>query len=171
MHLSVAVVPAPDQVVVRLTGDAGRPTLTRLVPALTRAAGHGTTSVVVDVAGARFQDGTALQALAGFSDAMAAAGRCCRLVGAPAVTRRLVSEEGLAEHLELDGPLTGQYPVRPRPRPVDEPPAATPAVATTRLTAPWDEIPPARPRPVPDDLSGAHGAACSGATVPRDRWR
>ncbi|MBM7807858.1 anti-anti-sigma regulatory factor [Geodermatophilus bullaregiensis] len=162
--------PAPDQVVVRLTGDAGRPTLTRLVPALTRAAGHGTTSVVVDVAGARFQDGTALQALAGFSDAMAAAGRCCRVVGAPAVTRRLVREEGLAEHLELDGPLTGQDPVRPRPRPG----AGQPAVAAptpTWLTPPWDEIPPARPRPVPDDLSGVHGATRPGATVPRDRWR
>ncbi len=47
MHLSVAVVPAPDQVVVRLTGDAGRPTLPRLVPALTTAAGHGTASIVV----------------------------------------------------------------------------------------------------------------------------
>ncbi|MGR7025899.1 STAS domain-containing protein [Geodermatophilus sp. URMC 62] len=169
MHLHVAVVPAPDQVVVRLTGDAGRPTLPRLVPALTRAAGHGTTSVVVDVAGARFRDRSALQALAGFSDAMAASGRCCRVVGAPAVTRRLVIETGLAEHLELDGPLTGQDPVRPRPRP--RPAAEAPAVATAWLTPPWEEVPAARPRPAPDDLPAAHDTARPDATVPRDRRR
>ncbi len=169
MHLLVAVVPAPDQVVVRLTGDAGRPTLPRLVPALARAAGHGTTSVVVDVAGARFCDGSALQALVGFSDAMAAAGRCCRVVGAPAVTRRLVSEAGLAEHLELDGPLTGQDPVRPRPRP--RPAGEAPAVATAWRTSPREDLPAARPRPAPDDLPPAHDSARQGAAVPRDRWR
>jgi anti-anti-sigma regulatory factor len=167
VHLHVAVVPAPDQVVVRLTGDAGRPTLTRLVPALTRAAGHGTTSVVVDVAGARFRDGSALQALAGFSDAMAAAGRCCRVVGAPAVTRRLVSETGLAEHLELDGPLTGQDPVRPRPRPAGEPPG----VATAWLAPPWGEVTATRARPAPDDLRAAHDTDHAAVPVPRDRWR
>ncbi len=170
MHLHVAVVPAPDQVVVRLTGDAGRPTLTRLVPALARAAGHGTTSVVVDVAGARFCDRSALQALAGFSDAMAASGRCCRVVGAPAVTRRLVSEVGLAEHLELDGPLTGQDPVRPRPRPC--PPGEVPEVATAWLTPLREEIPAARPRTAPDDLSAALDVARPPApAVPRDRRR
>jgi anti-anti-sigma regulatory factor len=124
VHLSVAVVPAPALVVVRLTGDAGRPTLARLASALTRAAEHGTGIVVVDVAGARFADGSALQALAGFSDTLAAAGRRCRVVGAPAAVRRQVADSGLAGRLELDGPLSGQDPVRPRPRPDREPAVA-----------------------------------------------
>ncbi|PRY51246.1 anti-anti-sigma factor [Geodermatophilus tzadiensis] len=165
MHLSVAVVPAPDQVVVRLTGDAGRPTLPRLVPALTTAAGHGTASIVVDVAGARFCDGSALEALAGFSDAMAAAGRRLRLVGAPAATRRLVSETGLAEHLELDGPLTGQDPVRPRPhrandtQPVAILPGSPPETRRSR--------PPARPR----RSAGLTVDGVWGPTVPLRRSR
>ncbi|MGY1713227.1 MULTISPECIES: STAS domain-containing protein [Geodermatophilus] len=115
MHLSVALVPAPAQVVVRLTGDAGRSTLDRLVAALTDAAGRGTGSVVVDVAGARFGDGTGLQALARFSDTLAAAGRRLRVVGAPAAVRRQVADAGLGARLELDGPLSGQDPVPPRP--------------------------------------------------------
>ncbi len=152
MHLSVAVVPAPALVVVRLTGDAGRPTLARLASALTRAAGHGTGSVVVDVAGARFADGSALQALAGFSDTLAAAGRRCRVVGAPAAVRRQVAESGLAGRLELDGPLSGQDPVRPRPWPVrrpDDVPDPVDAVAVG--PAPVDTVPvdPVRVLPVP----------------------
>ena len=117
MHLSVALVPAPAQVVVRLTGDAGRPTLDRLTAALTDAAGRGTGSVVVDVAGLRFGDATGLQALARVSDTLAAAGRRLRVVGAPAAVRRQVAEAGLGGRLELDGPLSGQDPVPPRPRP------------------------------------------------------
>ncbi|MGY1693789.1 MULTISPECIES: STAS domain-containing protein [unclassified Geodermatophilus] len=165
MHLSVAVVPAPAQVVVRLTGDAGHPTLARLTSALTRAAGHGTGSVVVDVAGARFDDGTGLQALAGFSDTLAAAGRRCRVVGAPAAVRRQVWEAGLAGRLELDGPLTGQDPVRPRPpRPDREPP----------VTAAW--VPslheePRRPRPEPHAVHGPRGLRRSATPVALDRWR
>jgi anti-anti-sigma regulatory factor len=152
VHLSVAVVPAPALVVVRLTGDAGVPTLTRLASALTRAAGHGTGSVVVDVAGARFADGSALQALAGFSDTLAAAGRRCRVVGAPAAVRRQVAESGLAGRLELDGPLSGQDPVRPRPWPVrrpDDVPDPVDAVAVG--PAPVDTVPvdPVRVLPVP----------------------
>jgi anti-anti-sigma regulatory factor len=152
VHLSVAVVPAPALVVVRLTGDAGRPTLARLASALTRAAGHGTGSVVVDVAGARFADGSALQALAGFSDTLAAAGRRCRVVGAPAAVRRQVAESGLAGRLELDGPLSGQDPVRPRPRPDREP-------AVAAWSSPPREAPRLRtePHPVhrPDDAREA----------------
>ncbi|MGY1669249.1 MULTISPECIES: STAS domain-containing protein [unclassified Geodermatophilus] len=155
--------PAPAQVVVRLTGDAGRATLDRLASALTRAAGHGTGSVVVDVAGARFADGTALQALAGFSDTLAAAGRRCRLVGAPAAVRRQVTEAGLAGRLELDGPLTGQDPVRPRPRPDREPPPVA-----------W--VPPAReerrrPRAEPPSVHGPDGAGRPVTPVALDRWR
>ncbi|SDC59669.1 anti-anti-sigma factor [Geodermatophilus telluris] len=166
MHLSVAVVPAPDQVVVRLTGDAGRPTLPRLVPALTTAAGHGTASIVVDVACARFRDGSALEALAGFSDAMAAAGRRLRLVGAPAATRRLVTETGLADHLELDGPLTGQDPVRPRPHRVSD---------TQPVVAVWPGSPPEtrRSRPLGRSRRGAGLAVdgVGGPTVPLRRSR
>jgi anti-anti-sigma regulatory factor len=139
VHLSVAVVPAPAQVVVRLTGDAGLPTLPRLTSALSGAAAHGTGSVVVDVAGARFADGTALHTLAGFSDTLAEAGRRCRIVGAPAAVRRQVADAGLAGRLELDGPLSGQDPVRPRPRPDREPAAAwstPPREAPRRRTEP-----------------------------------
>jgi anti-anti-sigma regulatory factor len=163
VHLSVAVVPAPAQVVVRLTGDAGLTTLPRLTAALRGAAGHGTGSVVVDVAGARFADGTALHALAGFSDILAAAGRRCRVVGAPAAVRRQVAEAGLAGRLELDGPLSGQDPVRPRnPRADGDPPA------------PW--VPPmreepGRPRPGPTPLDDRDGDTRPVVPVALDRWR
>ncbi len=143
MHLSVAVVPAPTQVVVRLTGDAGRPTLARLASALTSAAGQHTGSVVVDVAGARFSDVSGLQVLADFSDTLAAAGRHCRVVGAPAAVRRQVSEVGLAGRIELDGPLSGQDPVPPRPRPASE---------TTAARVPATREEPGRPRPEPHPL-------------------
>jgi anti-anti-sigma factor len=163
VHLSVAVVPAPGQVVVRITGDAGRVTLPRLAAGLTRAAEHGTASVVVDVAGARFIDGVALRTLAGFSDTLTAGGRQCRVVGAPAVTRRLVAEAGLAGVLELDGPLTGADPVPPRPRPVAEPPAA-------------DGQPPAReearrPRPAAHPVRGPAGLSRHRVPVPHGHGR
>ncbi len=163
MHLSVAVVPAPAQVVVRLTGDAGLATLPRLTSALTGAAGHGTGSVVVDVAGARFADGTALHALAGFSDTLAAAGRRCRVVGAPAAVRRQVAEAGLAGRLELDGPLSGQDPVRPRSPRADGEPAAA-------WVPPMREEP-RRPRPDPDLLNGRGGDTRPVVPVALDRWR
>ncbi len=156
MHLSVAVVPAPSQVVVRLTGDAGRTTLPRLTSELTRAATHGTGSVVVDVAAARFADGTGLLVLAGFSDTLAAAGRRCRVVGAPAAVRRQVFAAGLAGRLELDGPLSGQDPVRPRPRPDRESLAAAARVPTMR-----------------EEQHPVHGPAVDHPPVPAalDRWR
>jgi anti-anti-sigma factor len=130
-NLQVALVPAPDQVVVRVTGDADRSTAGRLDEALHRAAGLGTRRVVVDVAGARFRDASGLQVLTRFTAALAPAGRQCRVVGAPAVTRRLVQSAGLTDRLELDGPLGGADPVRPaRPVRADLParePAPAPA--------------------------------------------
>ncbi|MBB3082767.1 STAS domain-containing protein [Geodermatophilus sabuli] len=111
-HLQVALVPAPDQVVVRITGDADATTVGRLTDALQQAAGLGTGRVVVDVAGTRFGDCSGLHALTVFTDALAPAGRQCRVVGAPAVTRQLVRSAGLADRLELDGPLGGEDRVR-----------------------------------------------------------
>ncbi|MGK5113875.1 MULTISPECIES: STAS domain-containing protein [unclassified Geodermatophilus] len=112
-HLRVALVPAPDLVVVRVVGDADVSTVGRLTSALEEAAGLGTGRVVVDVAGTRFRDCSALYALTRFTDALSPAGRSCRVVGAPAATRRLVRAAGLADRLELDGPLAGEDPVRP----------------------------------------------------------
>ena len=54
--LNVALVPAPDQVVVRLTGDADLSSAPQLGDALAQAGGLGTRQVVVDVAGVRFWD-------------------------------------------------------------------------------------------------------------------
>nr|WP_239523395.1 STAS domain-containing protein [Geodermatophilus normandii] len=164
VHLSVAVVPAPGQVVARITGDAGRTTLPRLAAGLTRAAEHGTASVVVDVAGVRFHDGAALRTLAGFSDTLTAAGRQCRVVGAPAVTRRLVAEAGLAGVLELDGPLTGADPVRPRPRPPADPPAAADWQPPVSEEDRW-------PRPAAHPMRGPAGEPRRRVPVPLDRWR
>ncbi|MGY1593044.1 STAS domain-containing protein [Geodermatophilus sp. SYSU D00708] len=112
-HLRVALVPAPDQVVVRVTGDAETTTVDRLTTALQEAAALGTRRVVVDVAGTRFRDSSALHALTVFTADLVPAGRQCRVVGAPAATRRLVRAAGLADRLELDGPLAGEDPVRP----------------------------------------------------------
>ena len=104
-HLQTAVVPAPGQVVVRLTGEADVSTTPRLTTALQQAAAVGHGAVVVDVAGVRFRDCSGLQALAAFTDALVPVGRRCRIVGAPATTRRLVRSAGLGERLELDGPV------------------------------------------------------------------
>ncbi|WP_158550743.1 STAS domain-containing protein [Geodermatophilus sp. TF02-6] len=133
-HLHIALVPAPDQVVVRVTGDADTTTVARLTGALREAAGLGTGPVVVDVAGARFCDCSGLHALTVFTAALAPAGRRCRVVGAPAATRHLIRTAGLADRLELDGPLGGEDPVR-----------TAPAVALP--AAPGTSAPPAR-RPV-----------------------
>src|ERR687886_795821 len=80
--LNVALVPAPDQVVIRLTGDADLSTVPLLSDALTQAAGLGTRDLVVDVAAARFWDSSALRALATVSSELGGAGRGCRIVGA-----------------------------------------------------------------------------------------
>ena len=115
--LNVALVPAPDQVVVRLTGESDLSTEGLLADALTQAAGLGTDSVVVDVAAVKFWDCSGLHALADFTADLARAGRQCRIVGATAATRRLVVLAGFALALTLDGPV--HHPaVRPAPTPV-----------------------------------------------------
>ena len=110
--LTVALVPGPDQVVVRLTGDADLSTVPQVADALTQGAGHGTRQVVVDVAGAHFWDCSALHALASFTGELAAAERSCRIVGALSDTRRLIGLADLADDLVLDGPVAAQ-PAQP----------------------------------------------------------
>jgi anti-anti-sigma factor len=138
-HLQVALVPAPDQVVVRMTGDADVSTVPRLTDALQEAAGLGTRRVVVDVAGVRFWDCSGLHALVVFTAALAPTGRQCRVVGAPATTRRLVRAAGLADRLELDGPLGGDDPVR---TPDVVAPAPLPPVPLPPVQVPPVQVPP-----------------------------
>ena len=106
--LNVALVPGPDQVVVRLTGDADLSTVSLVSDALTQGANLGTRQIVVDVAGAHFWDVSALHALAEFTGDLAAAGRSCRIVGALSDTRRLIGLADLTHLLELDGPVPAQ---------------------------------------------------------------
>src|SRR3954453_12918323 len=80
--LNVALVPAPDQVVVRLTGDADLSTVLQLTDALGQAAGIGTPHLVVDVAATRFWDSSGLRALISITAELRAADRSCRGVGA-----------------------------------------------------------------------------------------
>ena len=120
--LNVALVPAPDQVVVRLTGDADLSTVPLLADALAQAAGLGTRGLVVDVAAARFWDSSALRALATVSADLNRAGRGCRIVGAGPATRRLIRAADLTDFLELDGPIADRAaaepaPAQPRPAP------------------------------------------------------
>jgi anti-anti-sigma factor len=110
--LNVTLVPAPDQVVVRVTGDADLSTAPLIADALSQSAGLGTRQVVVDVAGTHFWDCSGLHALREFTAKLAAEGRSCRIVGAPARTRRLISAAGLEDRLELDGPVTRPTPLR-----------------------------------------------------------
>ena len=119
-QLRAALVPAPDQVVVRLSGDADLSTARLLTDALTQAAGLGTRQVVVDVARTRFWDCSGLHALVDFTVGLDAAGRACRIVGAPPATRRLIAAADLTDRLNLGGPLRElpAPPVRPVPRPV-----------------------------------------------------
>jgi len=114
--LNVALVPGPDQVVVRLTGDADLSTVPLVSDALTQGANLGTRQIVVDVAGAHFWDVSGLHALAEFTGDLAAAGRSCRIVGALSATRRLIGLADLTDRLELDGPVPAQ-PARSAGRP------------------------------------------------------
>jgi anti-anti-sigma factor len=125
--LNVALVPAPDQVVVRLTGDADLSSVPLLADALAQAAGLGTGDLVVDVAAARFWDSSALRALATISSELGGAGRGCRIVGAGPATRRLIRAADLADSLELDGPV-GERAGR------EPPPAALPRPARPTAT-------------------------------------
>jgi anti-anti-sigma factor len=89
-QLHVTLVTAPYQVVVRVTGDADFSTRPLLADALHQAAGLGTRQVVIDLAGVSFWDCSGLHVLTAFTADLGAAGRACRIVGAPARTRRLI---------------------------------------------------------------------------------
>jgi anti-anti-sigma factor len=112
-QLTVALVPAPDQIVVRLTGDADLSGVPLVSDSLARAAALGTRQVVVDVAGARFWDCTVLHALAVATRYLTGDGRACRIVGAPAATRRLIRLADMSHELELDGPVSAVPPSSP----------------------------------------------------------
>ena len=115
MRLTVALVPAPDQVVVRLSGDADLSTSHQITDALNRAALQGTRQVVVDIAAAHFWDCSGLHALVAFTGELATAGRSCRIVGALSDTRRLIGLAHLTSRLVLDGALPAP-PRRPAGR-------------------------------------------------------
>ncbi|SNR58654.1 STAS domain-containing protein [Blastococcus mobilis] len=102
-QFNAALVPAPDQVVVRLVGDTDLSTAPQVTDVLTRAAELNTRQIVVDVARAHFWDCSGLHALAGFTRELSAAGRACRIVGALPATRRLIGMANLAGRLQLDG--------------------------------------------------------------------
>ena len=109
-QLTVALVPTPDQVVVRLTGESDLSTTALLTEALRRAEDHGTRVVVVDLARARFWDCSGLHALAELTARLRADHRECRLVGATAPTRRLIAMADFSAALELDGPVATPVP-------------------------------------------------------------
>ncbi|MCV2491551.1 STAS domain-containing protein [Geodermatophilus sp. YIM 151500] len=133
--LNVALVPGPDQVVVRLTGEADLSTAALLADALAQAAGLGTSRVVVDVAAARFWDCSALHVLADFTADLARAARRCRIVGASAATRRLVVLADFSAALELDGPVDAPA-VAPPTEPHRCPPPVVPTAPPTAGTPP-----------------------------------
>jgi len=116
MALNVALVPGPDQVVVRFTGEADLSTCAVVAEALGRAALLGTPTVVVDVATTKFWDVTGLHALVAFTAELAGAGRSCRIVGALSDTRRLIGLARLGDRLVLDGAVPSS-PTRPASRP------------------------------------------------------
>jgi anti-anti-sigma factor len=127
--LNVVLVPGPDQVVVRLSGETDLSTAPVLADALARAAALGTRHVVVDVAPVRFWDVSGLHALVVFTAGLDSAGRECRLVGAPRSTRRLIELADLAADLHLDGAVREL----PAPNFVAQPArAARPALRTGR---------------------------------------
>jgi anti-anti-sigma factor len=186
-QLNVALVPAPDQVVVRLTGEADLSTAPLLTDALAQAAGLGSARVVVDVAAARFWDCSGLHALADFTADLARAGRHCRIVGASAATRRLVVTAGFGPQLALDGPLhatgIGPEPAPPRaPDRVagpDDPPnvVARPPAGPAAAGRPEVDGAPVRGRlPVPEHTApfrrrDTEASGRCGALLTLRRWR
>ena len=169
--LNVALVPAPDLVVVRLTGESDLSTVGLLTDALTQAAGLGTDSVVVDVAAARFWDCSGLHALADFTAGLARAGRQCRIVGATAATRRLVVLAGFAPVLALDGPV--HHPaVRPAAAPpvrVERSAGVVPSVAAA-AAARRRPVVSRHPAPTRRRVDRSTGEA-RGASLALRRWR
>ena len=120
--LTAVLVPAPDRVVVRFTGETDLSTAPSFSAELARAAARGTRSVIVDVSCLRFWDCSGLHALAELTADLAQGGRHVRIVGAPAATRRLIAMADFTAALELDGPV--QLAERPRRQPS---PQAAPA--------------------------------------------
>jgi anti-anti-sigma factor len=140
--LNAALVPAPYQVVVRLTGDADLSTTPLVTDVLAQAAGLGTQHVVVDVARARFWDVSPLHALVAFTAELADAGRACRIVGALRPTRRLISAAQLTDRLHLDGPAATAARIAarsaegmPTRRPVSEHPVPVRGLLAARAAA------------------------------------
>ncbi|TFV65356.1 UNVERIFIED_ORG: anti-sigma factor antagonist [Bacillus sp. AZ43] len=109
--LDAALVPAPDLVVVRLTGDADLSTASLVEDALAQASALGTPRVVVDVARTRFWDCSNLHVLVAFTRSLRSAGRDFRVVGAQPDTRRLI---GMANLTGLLGLEAAAAPTRPR---------------------------------------------------------
>lgn len=103
--LTAVLVPAPDRIVVRFTGETDLSTAPSFSAELARAAAHGTRSVIVDVSRLRFWDCSGLHALAYLTDELAQAGRQLRIVGAGVPTRRLIAMADFTDALELDGPV------------------------------------------------------------------
>lgn len=120
--LTVVLVPAPDRIVVRLTGETDLSTAPLLNNELAGAAAQGTRSVIVDVARVRFWDCSGLHALADLTSQLARAGRQVRIVGAGPDTRRLIGMADFGAALELDGPVQ----LSPRSRREPNPPPAAP---------------------------------------------
>ena len=120
-QLTVALVPAPDRTVVRLTGESDLSTDPLLTRELARAAALGARAVIVDVSTVRFWDCSGLHALADLTAQLGAAGRQCRIVGAGPATRRLIGLADFASALDLAGPV--QPSRRPRRQPSAPPPA------------------------------------------------
>jgi anti-anti-sigma factor len=168
--LNVALVPAPDQVVVRLTGESDLSTEGLLADALTQAAGLGTDSVVVDVAAVKFWDCSGLHALADFTADLARAGRQCRIVGATAATRRLVVLAGFALALTLDGPV--HHPaVRPAPTPAVRADRSAGVVPSLAAAAYADRRRPVSAHPAPARRVDSSTGEARGTVVALRRWR
>ena len=157
--LNVALVPAPDQTVVRLTGEVDLSSAGLLEDALAQAGRLETSSVVVDVAGVRFWDCSGLHALAGFTAELDRAGRRCRIVGATPATRRLIVLADFAPALVLDGPV--------------HLPAVTPGAAAPRPARTGDRRrPPVPAHPEPAGRRGEPSTVRARGPVPAlRRWR
>lgn len=167
--LNVVLVPGPDQVVVRPTGEIDLSSTGLLADALAQAGAIGTTAVVVDVAGAVFWDCSGLHALAAFTVDLARAGRRCRIAGATAATRRLVVLAGFAPDLALDGPVH-------LPAVVTSPSVAAPGDAARRAPGATVRTAARRPPPVVPHLLPARRRLAGppeepGSVLTMRRWR
>jgi anti-anti-sigma factor len=115
--LTVALVPAPDRIVVRLTGETDLSTAQLLTDELAGAAARGTRSVIVDVSGVRFWDCSGLHVLADLTSELGRAGRQVRIVAAGRETRRLIAMADFSAALELDGLVQLSSRARRQPSP------------------------------------------------------